>query len=170
MAGFVKGSSWEPPKDGEQTFRVQQNFVVRVGYSWGRVAEPPGFGCPMYQLNMPSEPGMSGGPVLALRSQTGEIPRIISPHAQIHLTAIGVVSRDCIAPTVLLDGSDPGETWTTPIEDAYLLRLGWRDRSVYFGEVVRDGRIKSYGPRALTAEVFDEPEGRIGLRFGSADG
>jgi hypothetical protein len=108
--------------------------------------------------------------VLALRSQTSEIPQIISPYAHIHPTAIGVVSRDCIAPTVLLDGSDPGETWATPIEDAYLLRLGWRDRSVYFGEVVRDGRIKSYGPRALTAEVFDEPEGKIGLRFASPDG
>jgi hypothetical protein len=107
--------------------------------------------------------------VLALRSKSGELLRFISPHAQVYPTAIGVVSRDCIAPTVLVDGSDPGETWVTPIEDAYLLRLGWRDRSVYFGEVVRDGRIKSYGPRALTAEVFDEPEGRIGLRFGSPD-
>lgn len=169
IAGFTRGSSWEPPKDGEHTFRIQQNLVVRAGYSRGRIAEPPGFTSPMYQLNIPSEPGMSGGPVLALRSETGALPLIISPHAQIHSTAIGVVSRDCIAPTVLVDGSDPGETWATPIEDAYLLRLGWRDRSVYFGELVRDGRIKTYGPRALTAEVFDEPEGRIGLRFGSPD-
>jgi hypothetical protein len=169
MAGFVKGSSWEPRADGAQIFRVQQNLAVRVGYCRGRVSEPRGFGCPMYQLNIPSDPGMSGGPVLALRTQTGDLPRIISSHVQIHPTSIGVISRDCIAPTVLLDGSDSGETWATPIEDAYLLRLGWRDRSVYFGELVCDGRIKSYGRRALTAEVFDEPEGRIGLRFGTSD-
>jgi hypothetical protein len=165
MAGFMKGSWWEPPTGDGQKFRLEQSFVVRVGYCRERVTEPPGFECAMYQLNMPSEPGMSGGPVLARRSQTGETPRIISPYAQIHPTVIGVISRDCIAPTVLFDGSDPGETWAAPIEDAYLLRLGWRDRSVYFGEVVRDGRIKSYGARALTAEVFDEPEGKIGLKF-----
>lgn len=169
MAGFVKGSSWKPAEDGTSIFRVEQTLAVRVGYCRGRVAEPPGFGCPMYQINVPSEPGMSGGPVLALRSQTGEPPRIISSFPQFHPTAIGLVSRDCLAPPVLLDGSDPGETWATPIEDAYLLRLGWRDRNVYLGEVVRDGRIKSYGERALTAEVLDEPEGRVSLKFRMPD-
>jgi hypothetical protein len=169
IAGFAEGSSWTPPPDDQNTFDLKQNLVVRAGYCRGRIAEPPGYRCPMYQLNMPSVAGMSGGPVLALRSETGERPRIISPEFVVQPTAIGIVSRDCIAPTVLIDGSDPGETWAAPIEDAYLLRLGWRDKSVYFGEVVRDGRIQSFGPRACTASIIDRPDGRVDLHFGLPD-
>ena len=171
MAGFIKGSSWAPPKEGERLFRLQQNLVVRAGYRRARVEEPPGFRCPMHQLNMPSEFGMSGGPVLAPRYPGGEPPRIASPHVpQIITTAIGVVSRDCIAENILLDGSDPGETWAAPIEDAWFLKLGWTDRNVRFGEVVRAGRIRSYGPLALTGEVTEELDaGRMTLRFGTAE-
>jgi hypothetical protein len=169
MAGFAKGSSWAPPRDGEITFNLTQNPVIRAGYCRGRNLAPPGYRCPMYQLNMPSEPGMSGGPVLALRSLTGDPPLILSAYSGMQPTAIGIVSRDCITPTVLIDGSDPGETWVAPIEDAYLLRLGWRDKSVYFGDVVRDGRIKSYGPRARTARVVEVNANRINLSYGLPD-
>ena len=169
MAGFVNGSWWTPPREGEGTFRLAQNLAIRAGYCRGRVLEPPGFRCPMYQLNMPSMAGMSGGPVLALRTVTGDLPGIISPQLGWQTTAIGIVSRDYIAPTILLDGSDAGETWAAPIEDAYLLRLGWRDRSMYFGEVVRDGRITSYGPRARTARVVEQEDGRVALGFDLPD-
>ena len=169
MAGFAKGSRWTPPLDGEDIFQLVQTVVVRAGYCRDRIREPPGFRRPMYQLNMPSLAGMSGGPVLALRSETGEPPRIISLHSALHPTAIGIVSRDCISPTILVDGSDPGETWAAPIEDAYLLRLGWGDKSMYFGDVVRDGRIKSFGRRARTASIVDQPDGRVDLHFGVRD-
>jgi hypothetical protein len=170
IAGFVKGSWWTPPHEGEGTFRLAQSLVMRAGYSRGRVLEPPGFRCPMYQLNMPSMAGMSGGPVLALRTPTGDLPRIISSQSGMQVTAIGIVSRDYIAPSILIDGSDAGETWAVPIEDAYLLRLRWQGRSVYFGEVVRDGRIKSYGLRARSANVLEEGADRIALSFDSPDG
>jgi hypothetical protein len=170
MAGFVKGSWWEPPKHGEKLFRLQQTFVLRAGYCRGLVAEPPGFRNPMYQLNMPAEAGMSGGPVLALRHSRSASPRIVTAKPDLIPTAIGIVSRDCIAPTVLLDGSDPGETWVAPIEDAYFLKLGWRDRSMRFDDVVRDGRIRSYGTRALTATITeDEAEQKATLSFETAD-
>ena len=168
MAGFAKGSWWVPPDDGTDTFSLSQNLIARFGYCRGRILKPPGFRCPMYQLNMPSLPGMSGGPVLALRPSAGEASAPISPESQMHLTAIGVVSRDYIAPNI--DGSDSGETWAAPIEDAYLLRLGWKDKSVYFGDVVRDGRIKSYGQRARTATILQRSDGLIDLGFGLPDG
>jgi len=167
MAGFNSGS-WRPPEYEDEAFHLEQSLKIRAGYCRGVTKDPPGFRCPMYHLNMPSLPGMSGGPVLALRFPNGQ-PQIISPHAQVHATAIGIVSRDCIAPSVLLDGSDPDETWGAPVEDAFLLRLGWKNTSGYFGDVVRDRRIKSYGRRAMTASVFEQDEQHLAVRFALPD-
>jgi hypothetical protein len=40
---------------------------------------------------------------------------------------------------------------------------------VYFGEVVRDGRITSYGPRASSARVVEQEDGRVALGFDLPD-
>jgi hypothetical protein len=167
MAGFI-GGMWKPPEFEDEAFHLEQSFKVLAGHCRGLTKDPPRLRCPMYQLDMPSVAGMSGGPVLALRFPHGQ-PRIISPLAQIHATAIGIVSRDCIAPSILLDGSDPNETWAAPIEDAFLLRLGWKNTSVYFGDVVRDGGIRSYGRRALTATVFEQDQDHLAVRFDLPD-
>jgi hypothetical protein len=165
MAGF-SGGSWGPPEIEDEPFRLEQSMRVRAGICRGVVQEAPGSRHPMYQVNMPSLPGMSGGPLLALRYPEGR-PRIISSHPWIHATAIGIISRDCIAPPYLVDGSDPGETWAAPIEDAFLLRLAFSSTdTVYVADAVRDRRIASYGPRALTGTVFQLDEQSLGVRFG----
>lgn len=41
---------------------------------------------------------------------------------------------------------DQIETWVSPMEDAFLLNLAWSDRpAVFFGQAVKEGRVKSYG-------------------------
>jgi hypothetical protein len=166
MAGFATGSRWSPPEHEDAPFPLEQSLVVRVAKCRGSVEQAPPFRAPMYQVNAPSLPGMSGGPLLALRYPRGR-KQIISPYPSIHATAVGVISRDCLSAHHLVDGSDTGETWVAPMEDASLLRLGWGDDiQKYFGDVVRAGRIKHHRQRALTAEVIELGEHRLGVRFG----
>jgi hypothetical protein len=166
MAGFVQGSNWTPPETEDAPFSLTQNMCVRAGYCRGVIERPLGMTYPMFQLNMPSLPGMSGGPVLALRYPDGR-PRIISSEPWIHTTAIGIISRDYTTEPYLLDGSDPGETLVAPIEEAFLLKLAFsRTESIYFAEAVQRGLIASYGTRARTAQVkAGDAPGEVAIRF-----
>lgn len=166
MAGFAQGSSWTPPAIEDQPFSLTQNMCVRVGYCRGVVEKPLGMTYPMFQLNMPSLPGMSGGPILALRYPNGR-PRIISSVPSIHTTAIGIVSRDYTTDPYLVDGSDPGETLAVPIEEAFSLKLALsRTENTYFAEAVQRRMIAYYGSRALSAQVKvgDAPD-QVAVRF-----
>ena len=166
MAGFTHGSRWTPPEIEDQPFSLTQNMCVRAGYCRGVVEKPLGMTYPMFQLNMPSLPGMSGGPILALRYPHGR-PRIISSVPSIHMTAIGIVSRAYTTEPYLLDGSDPGETLAAPIEEAFYLKLALsRTENMYFAEAVQRSMIACYGPRALTAQVKvgDAPD-QVAVRF-----
>jgi hypothetical protein len=166
IAGFVQGSQWTPPEIEDGPLNLTQNMCVRVGFCRGLIEKPQGMKYPMFQLNMPSLPGMSGGPVFAFRYPNGR-PRLISTFPSTHLTAIGIISRDYMTQPCLLDGSDPGETLATPIEDAYLMNLALSSTDkAYLGDVVKRGVILSYGTRARTAEVKSTGSpGEIAIRF-----
>jgi hypothetical protein len=160
IAGFVQGSQWTPPEIEDGTVTLTQNMCVRAAFCRGLIEKPNGMTYPMFQLNLPSLPGMSGGPVFAFRYPNGR-PRVISTVPSTHLTAIGIISRDYITEPYLLDGSDPGETLATPIEDAYLLNLAFSSTDrMYLGDGVKSGVILSYGTRARTAQV--KPTGTSG--------
>jgi hypothetical protein len=57
------------------------------------------------------------------------------------------------------------------MEDAFLLNLRWSDRpAVFFGEAVKERRVKSYGLRASTADVRPTGDGtKLEVRFGLPD-
>jgi hypothetical protein len=167
MAGFIPGSRWTPPEIEDQPFSLTQNMCVRAGYCRGIVEKPLGMTYPMFQLNMPSFPGMSGGPILAIRYPHGR-PRIISSVPSMHITAIGIVSRAYTTEPYLLDGSDSGETLATPVEEAFYLKLALsRTETMYFAEAVQRRMVAGYGLRALSAQVVkagDVPD-QVGVRF-----
>jgi hypothetical protein len=169
MVGFTHGSRWTPPAIEDEPFDITQNMSVRVGCCRGVVEKPRGMTYPMFQLNIPSLPGMSGGPILALRYPNGR-PRVISSVPSVHATAIGVVSREYTTEPYLVDGSDPGETLAAPIEDAFYLKLAFsRGENLYFAEAVQRGMIESYGSRASTATVkAGELPGQVAIRFAQA--
>lgn len=166
IAGFTQGSSWTPPAVEDGPFGLAQELCVRAGYCRGVVTKPMGMSYPMFQLNIPSRPGMSGGPILALRYPHGR-PRIISPISSTHVTAIGFVSRDYTTEPYLFDGSDPGETLGVPIEDAFYVNLTFSPTErMYFAEAVRRRMISSYGSRALTAQVkAGDAPGQVAVHF-----
>lgn len=166
IAGFTQGSSWAPSAFEDGPFELTQTLCVRAGYCRGVIQKPMGMRYPMFQLNMPSRPGMSGGPILALRYPRGQ-PRVISAVSSLHATAIGFVSRDYTTEPYLLDGSDPGETLGVPIEEAFYVRLTFSPTEhMYFAEAVRRRMISSYGSRALSAQVkTGDAPGEVAVRF-----
>jgi trypsin-like peptidase len=161
VAGFTAGSICERP-DETGRIKCRQVLTARVGRYRGLVERPPGFTFPMARLDMQTLPGMSGGPVLAIRYPQGR-PLIASSVPRTLVTVIGVTSREGISQPYLLDGSDLNETWACPIEEAFYLKLALsRTENAYFGEAVRDGLVISYGPRAKAARV-QPVQGGVGV-------
>jgi hypothetical protein len=119
MAGFVQPKVFKPrerpsisAKEFDRIGILRSNLVTRVS----RVAEittEPGRvkpGATHVRVAMPSEHGMSGGPVVRLRGDKGRRPRVAGE--AIITTTVGIVSRQA-------DGTDAnGEpvehTWESP--------------------------------------------------------
>lgn len=164
MAGVVRGH-WVPPDIEDEPFELRADVLIRAGYLHGLVHDAPAFHCPMFHVNMPSRAGMSGGPLITLRRPAARAS-IISSERTLYANARGVISRDCASPSLILDGSDPGETWVAPIEDAFLLRLDVTgSTSMSFGDAVRERRVASFGPRSQRAVVRWLDEERAALSF-----
>jgi|HubBroStandDraft_4_1064222.scaffolds.fasta_scaffold01791_2 hypothetical protein len=147
MAGWVSGS-WTLPEYEDHPFNVNQELDVRAAFNLGPVTSPPPrFKGDMYPIDAPSEPGMSGGPLLAVRREHGS-QRLI-------LTAKGVISRDRIAPAkTAADEANPNETWVSPIEHALLMRYPvLPPQSGWLLDAVRAGSIRSYGQRVFSARL-----------------
>lgn len=160
MAGWVKGSSWTPPEYEDHPFQLEQHIDVRAAFNLGPVkSPPPRFEDEMFRIDAPSEGGMSGGPLLAMRREPGS-DRLI-------LTAKGVISRDHIADAKTPAGeANPNETWVSPIEAALLLRYpslppeeGW------LLDAVRAGSIRTYGRRVFSARLTLLDSNTVGLHW-----
>jgi hypothetical protein len=148
MAGWVVGSSWEPPEYEDHPFQLKQHIDVRAAFNLGwEWAPPPGFERDMFRIDAPSEPGTSGGPMLAMRREPDS--------QQLMLTARGVISRDRIADArVPADEANPNQTWVSPIEHAFMLAYPWLlPQEGLLLDAVRDGSIRTYGPRVFSARV-----------------
>jgi hypothetical protein len=121
IAGFQKPIGL--PRDGlpfEEVHRVpivRQSLVVRASRivqftTASRVARD---GTALWRMPLPSEPGMSGGPLIRIRYPRGPTASIIGqPIAQI-FTAVGIVSRGGEGSMFSGISSKEGETWITPI-------------------------------------------------------
>lgn len=146
MAGW-SGGSWELPEHEGHPFSVRQHLTVRAGYNLGEIRRPLEYEGNMFLIDAPSEPGMSGGPLIATRPSLG--PGLVT------LTVKGVISRDCIAEAAAApDEADPHRTWVSPIEDAFHLSLPRKPPDdIWLGEAVRAGLVRTYGQRVRRARV-----------------
>jgi hypothetical protein len=135
MSGFVKTPGPESPFP-------HPAMEVRVGITLGLVQDPPSFSSPMIDLDVPSLPGMSGGPVYVER---------LVPGRGVLATVVGIVSCQKLA-AAPHDG-----TWVTPIEYLYSVRFpggtAESPQDLFFGDLVRNGMVNSVGSRALRARL-----------------
>jgi hypothetical protein len=68
MAGFTGGGALSTEDGPFPHGLYEQKLTVRAGFVGEYVAKPDGFRSPMYRVNIPSVPGMSGGPLILWRS------------------------------------------------------------------------------------------------------
>jgi hypothetical protein len=126
-------------------------LTVRAGYVGGLVNKPDGFRSPMYRVNIPSAPGMSGGPMILFR------PMSYMVEPQIVATTAGIISRSRIGTPFLLNHHEGGETWVCPIASA-LCRKVYRDGELHLlNEEVKRGAIPSYGRVARSVVWNPDP-------------
>ena len=111
---------------GIDQFEADFQSVVSVIAEFDENA--PGFRNGMYRARFPSESGMSGGPVFAMRPGLG-------------VGVLGMISRDCSA---------TNDTWVAPIQDVFALQveLLGHNGPVYFCDAVKTGHVMSQGTRA----------------------
>jgi Trypsin-like peptidase domain len=148
LAGFPD-AQW----GGDQTepftiYQLQQKLAVVAGYV--SALEPAGdrFRCTMFRARIPTLPGMSGGPMLAIRRPPEAPPNSVLP------TVAGLVSFGTRDPP-------EGETLVSPVSFAYHLSVTTLDHGLLpFGECVKRGWISSYGQGAMHLEVEMSPDGR----------
>ena len=155
MAGFTGGH-----RDlllGEEPFQggmSMQELTVRVGRVAERVEKPDGYRRSMFRVNIPSLPGMSGGPLVVFREE-GTQP-----------TAVGVVSRSRLAPAILLNHCAEGETWVSPIEEALTRKVNIGGENSMLSVAVHEGKISAYGKAAGGIEfVKDQATGILEPRW-----
>lgn len=149
IAGWA-GGEWGLPDLEGHPFPLSQRMVVRAAFNRGPIAAPRGYQNWMFLVDAPSEPGMSGGPLLVMD--------LLSAPGRVRLSARGVISRDCIAPPAdPADEGDPNQTWVSPIEAAFALRCPL-PQQILFWEAVRTGLVGSYGQRARQGSVTPGPD------------
>ena len=150
MVGW-SGGEWGLPELEGHPFPLRQHMVVRAAFNLGPVAEARGYENWMFLVDGPSEPGMSGGPLLMMDTR--------SAPGKIRLAARGVISRDCIAPPAGgNDEANPNQTWVSPIEATFTLRCPAPLQHLLFFDAVRTGVVGSYGQRARQGTVTQGPD------------
>jgi hypothetical protein len=152
IAGFIGGG--RSLGIGEDPFPrglYELVLTVRAGYVGELVNKPDGFRSPMYRVNIPSAPGMSGGPMILLRSESYLTPQIVP-------TTAGIISRSRIGTPFLLNHYEGGETWICPIASA-LCRKVYKDGGMQLlNDEVKQGTIPSYGRVARSIVWNQDPE------------
>jgi hypothetical protein len=151
MAGFVDGGR-AFPKDGPfEAGLYEQKIMARAGRVGEYVERPDGSKSPLYRVNIRSEPGMSGGPLILLRGPTSH--GVSNEFA----TAIGVVSRDRLTTPILLNHCDSGETWVSPIASALCRKVGTTQGVITVSHAVKQDLIPSFGYVARAAVWTRDP-------------
>jgi hypothetical protein len=152
IAGFTGGGrTLAVEEDPFPRGLYELKLTVRAGYVGELVNEPDGFRSPMYRVNIPSVPGMSGGPMILFRTEQ----YVVAP--QTLATAAGVISRSRIGTPFLLNHYEDGETWVCPIASA-LCRKVYRDGELHLlNEEVKRGAIPSYGRVARSVVWSRDP-------------
>ena len=153
MAGYVGGGRKhlirEQPLDAGP---YDQTMDVRAGRVAELVKEPDGHRSPMYRVLMPSRPGMSGGPLIAIRPGESDAYSLA--------TAVGVISSSRLGSPILLNHCEEGETWVSPWIYALGRNVIINGRPTSIADAIHNGTIRSYGVRAASLEyIRDESNG-----------
>jgi hypothetical protein len=149
IAGYVGGGRYY--SIGEEPFDAglyQQSMAVRAGRVGELVAEPDGHRTAMYRVNIPSLPGMSGGPLITLRQTP--VAGFLMP------TAVGVISSSRLGSPLLLNHCEEGETWVTPIAASFARRITINGAPTIIADALYGETIPSYGARARKFEFLRE--------------
>jgi hypothetical protein len=106
----------------------------------------------MYRVNIPSLPGMSGGPLIALRPTENPDLSVV--------TALGVVSSARLGLPILLDHCEEGETWVSPIVLSLGRKVLVNGIPITISDAILNGTVEAYGHRARRFEfIRDESSG-----------
>lgn len=163
MAGYVGGG--REYSIGEQPWVegfYEQKMAVRAGRVAELVEEPDGHRSPMYRVLIPSRPGMSGGPLIAIRPSESEVFSFA--------TAVGIVSSSRLSSPILINHCEEGETWVSPWACALGRRVSINGTPTMMADAIHNGTIRSYGVRAGSFEyIRDESNGVARTTFRKRD-
>jgi len=163
MAGFANLPTEIPLGEAERIgkLRSNRNIVVRGGYVREVTDKADGYhkGAVLMRANMPSEPGMSGGPLMRKREPRGR-PGVFGGVFQWTYTAIGIVSRSrCGGMFEHFENRD-GETWVVPISELAKLSVTFRGSRYAWG-LLADFIVINYHDLQTYIEALPQlPEGR----------
>jgi hypothetical protein len=118
MAGFAQMPSLQFDEES-RVAEMRKKIVIRAApvVEQSTNAEGARPGALLWRVPMPSEPGMSGGPLLRLRHPQGSPSSLPDGHTILEtFTAVGVVSRGRASESLVESQRKAGYTWITPIE------------------------------------------------------
>lgn len=153
MAGYIGGGR-NIALDSDQLFGAaywEQKLALRAGRVAEYVSDDQHPHRHMYRVSIPSLPGMSGGPLIAMRAISGLVGSYVEP------TAIGVISSSGFAEPMLLDHCEDGETWVTPIAHALARKVHTPQDICTLSEAIKGGHIDAFGDVAARAIVSRDP-------------
>jgi hypothetical protein len=154
MAGFTGGGR-RICLDDEQLFGrayYEQEIRVlagRVGELISGTRDHPHRN--MYRVNIPSWPGMSGGPLILLRRTDNVVGPDIVP------TAAGVISSSAFEEPILLNHCESGETWVMPAALSFARKVATPDGRVTISDAIKAGYVDAVGYAAHHAIVERDP-------------
>lgn len=153
LAGYVGGGREYPNGEGPFDAGIyEQKIAVRAGRIGDLVKDPEGHRSPMYRVNIPSLPGMSGGPLMVLRPTVSEGLSIV--------TTAGVISSSRLGSPFLLNHCEEGETWVSPIVLGLGRKLTINGQSITVSDAIDNKSMPSFGVRASKIDVVrDETDG-----------
>ena len=154
LAGFVGGG--RELSIGELPFEAgfyELQIAVRAGRVGELVMQPDGHRAPMYRVNIPSLPGMSGGPLIVLRPAADPGLSVV--------TAVGVISSSRLGSPILLDHCEEGETWVSPMILGLGRKVSINGKPTTISDAILSGTIEAYGNRARKFEFTREESGGV---------
>lgn len=135
MAGFADLPNEIPLAEADRVgqLRRNSNIVLRAGYVRETTNQADGYhkGAVLMRANIPSEPGMSGGPLMRKREPSGR-PGIQGAVFQWMFTALGIVSRHRYGGMFQHFENKDGETWIVPISQLQTLNVTFGNMRVPF--------------------------------------
>lgn len=155
MVGYVGGQIVPAVGMSESSAFCNFRMVVRAGRVAELIHEPDGFRAPMYRVNIPSLPGMSGGPLIALR-------KLQDTHG-VAITAVGVVSSSRLGSPILLSSCSEGETLVCPIVTTLGRNLLVNGISMTISKAILDNVIDSFGHVVRRFQVTRREEDGVAI-------